>query len=212
MSPAGTFERVYIALKQQLMAGSFRPGDRLEPALLGQELSSSITPVRDALHRLVGERLVAAPRHDGFQVPLLTETALRDLYSWNDQLLALATRTPKRRDAHALFRSPSAADPKGPPADVEAATGDLFLRIAHLSASAEHVAAVASANDRLHAVRVAEGWLLEHREIEVGRIQSHLDSRDLANLRSELAAYHRRRKKLADRIILALEQGGPFIP
>lgn len=56
-----TFGRVYAAIKQQLLEGAFRPGERIEPAILSDELGASVTPVRDALHRLAGERLVEAP-------------------------------------------------------------------------------------------------------------------------------------------------------
>ena len=69
---------------------STAPGDRLEPALLSEELNASVTPVRDALHRLTGERLVEAPRHEGFRTPMMTETPLRQLYSWHLDLLLLA--------------------------------------------------------------------------------------------------------------------------
>ena len=65
MSPGPIFERVYLALKAQVTSGAFAPGDRLEPAALGEALNASITPVRDALHRLVGERIVEAPRNEG---------------------------------------------------------------------------------------------------------------------------------------------------
>ena len=87
MSPGPTFDRVYFALKEQLMTGRFAPGDHLEPSLIGDELHSSITPVRDALHRLVGERLVEAPRNDGFRVPMVTEFALRQMYAWQADLM-----------------------------------------------------------------------------------------------------------------------------
>src|SRR5579872_5196064 len=90
MTPPGTFERVYAAIRQRLRDGVYKPGERLEPAALADELSASITPVRDALHRLTGERLVEAPRHEGFRVPMMTETMLRQLYSWHRDLLLLA--------------------------------------------------------------------------------------------------------------------------
>src|SRR3954447_19738705 len=90
MTPPGTFDRVYAAIKQRLREGVYRPGTRLEPALLSDELNASVTPVRDALHRLTGERLVEAPRHEGFRAPLLTEARLRHLYAWHHDLLLLA--------------------------------------------------------------------------------------------------------------------------
>jgi len=60
MTPPGTFDRVYAAIRKRLRDGLYRPGERLEPALLSDELNASVTPVRDALHRLTGERLVEA--------------------------------------------------------------------------------------------------------------------------------------------------------
>jgi len=74
----------------QLRKGAFRPGERLEPAAFSDKLSASVTPIRDALHRLTGERLVETPRHEGFRVPLVTETMLRHLYTWHLDLLLLA--------------------------------------------------------------------------------------------------------------------------
>src|SRR3954471_22236340 len=100
MTPPGTFERVYAAIRQRLREGVYRPGDRLEPALLSDQFNASVTPVRDALHRLTGERLVEAPRHEGFRVPLLTESMLRHLYAWHRDLLLLAILN-RRRGAQA---------------------------------------------------------------------------------------------------------------
>src|SRR5574338_1116410 len=89
MTPPGTFDRVYAAIKIRLRGGVYRPGTRLEPAILSDELNASVTPIRDALHRLTGERLVEAPPHEGFRAPMMTETLLRYLYSWHLDLLLL---------------------------------------------------------------------------------------------------------------------------
>ena len=82
MSPGPTFERVYHALKEQLGSARFAAGEHLEPATLSHELNASITPVRDALHRLVGEGLVEAPRGDGFRVPAPAKAATIANSTW----------------------------------------------------------------------------------------------------------------------------------
>src|SRR5438270_11462743 len=64
VTPPGTFERGYAAIRQRLREGLYRPGDRLETAILSEELNASVTPVRVALHRLTGVRLGEARRHE----------------------------------------------------------------------------------------------------------------------------------------------------
>src|SRR3546814_12187286 len=56
MCPARVLEPCYHAIKRRLMDGSWPWGSRLEAAKIADMLSTSITPVRDRLHRLVGER------------------------------------------------------------------------------------------------------------------------------------------------------------
>ncbi|MGD9812804.1 MAG: GntR family transcriptional regulator, partial [Sphingobium sp.] len=76
MSPAHVLEPTYDTLRRRLLAGVWPSGQRLEAARLAKELGVSITPVRDSLNRLAGERLVHASRGEGYQVPLLDETEL----------------------------------------------------------------------------------------------------------------------------------------
>ena len=68
MSPGATMELVYAELKAKVMRGDFAPGERHEPAQLARIIGVSPTPVRDALYRLSGERLLEAWRHEGFAV------------------------------------------------------------------------------------------------------------------------------------------------
>jgi DNA-binding FadR family transcriptional regulator len=195
VSPGPTFDRVYLALKERLTGGHLAPGDHLEPATLGSELNASITPVRDALHRLVGERIVEAPRNDGFRVPAPLEAELRDLYGWNGQLVDLAIRSRGFRSAETA--RPKAAD--DPPADA----AELFLRISHLTGNPEHEAAIENLNDRLSALRVAEAEIFADLLEEFGEIQAALDAADLGKLRRLLATYHRRRQRCAPDILAA---------
>src|SRR3546814_2577536 len=77
MSPAYVLEPTYDTLRRRLFAGVWPSGQRLEAARLATELGVSMTPVRDSLNRLAGERLVHSSPGEGFQVPLLSETELR---------------------------------------------------------------------------------------------------------------------------------------
>ena len=92
MNPGVTAERVYEGLKRLLLSGDHVPGERIELARFAEELASSVTPVRDALHRLAGERLIEMRTGDGFHLPMVTESALRALYAWTGDLARLAVR------------------------------------------------------------------------------------------------------------------------
>lgn len=192
MSPGATFERVYRALKVELGSGRFRPGDHLEPSALSDELNSSITPVRDALHRLVGENLVEAPRGDGFRMPLVTEVALRHLYAWNQWLLLGAIRA--RRDTR------SSETARGPSNAQASTTIDaLFLGIAAFSGNPEHVGAMARVNDRLRAVRLVEQSVIDGADDELDEIRRATENPP--ELRRLIIAYHRRRLRAAAEVV-----------
>jgi DNA-binding GntR family transcriptional regulator len=198
VSPGPTFDRVYLALKEQLTSGRFAPGDHLEPSALGDELSASITPVRDALHRLVGERIVEAPRNDGFRVPAPTEAELRHLYGWNGDLVELALRA---RAAPALrLTGGKPADPF-PVADLQAVTAELFRRIGRRSGNPEIEAAIDNLSDRLGALRLVEAALFADAADELAAIQAAWVAEDMLMLRRCSAAYHRRRQRQAPEIL-----------
>ena len=194
MSPGPTFDRVYLALKEQLTSGRFAPGDHLEPAALGEELSASITPVRDALHRLVGERIIEAPRYDGFRVPAPLEAELRELYGWNGQLLELAIRAGGSRGTAEI------AAGAGP---VLADAAEMFRRISRMAGNAEHEAAIENLNDRLAALRIAEARLFGDIAEELDAMRRALEAQDLSGLRRLVAAYHRRRQRCVPEILAA---------
>ncbi|MFA5963756.1 MAG: GntR family transcriptional regulator [Sphingomonas sp.] len=164
MSPAQAMERSYATLKQMLREGVFAPGMRLEAIRLADELGVSMTPVRDVLHRLAGERLVEASSREGFHVPRFTEAALRDLYEWNSALLVMAART-KRPGAEEAPIAPLWEVPAG--AERIAA---LFARIAAAAPNREIGDAIAAASDRLHPFRIIEQRILERVEGELEQL------------------------------------------
>jgi DNA-binding GntR family transcriptional regulator len=200
MTPPGTFERVYTAIRQRLRDGLYRPGDRLEPALLSDELNASVTPVRDALHRLTGERLVEAPRHEGFRVPMMTETMLRHLYAWHLDLLLLAVM--KQRTS--ASGENIVADDAGGSEPAHQRQASLFLALARSTGNPEHVAAVEALGERLLPFHRLERLFLDQTEAETAEILRALRAHDRKALRGSLVRYHRRRQRIVPDLLEAL--------
>jgi Bacterial regulatory proteins, gntR family len=193
MNSGPTSERVYEAIKRRILSREFRPGERLDPALLAPSLSSSITPIRDSLHLLVGQGLVETGTSEGFHMPHIDEPALKDLYAWNLEVLALAIRSWPRGGMPA----PSENDTRGSAHGIAA----LGAAIARGSRNAEHIRAILSLNDRLQPLRVVEVMVIEPVEGEIealcAAIAEHADTR----LRRLLLDYHRRRQRKAAEIV-----------
>src|ERR1700724_4221272 len=72
-------ERVYSALRDQLMRGGFEPGQKLKIAELAEAFGTSAMPVRDALNRLTVERALETLPSRTVRVPALSKDALQDL-------------------------------------------------------------------------------------------------------------------------------------
>jgi DNA-binding GntR family transcriptional regulator len=201
VTPPGTFERVYAAIKLRLREGAYKPGDRLEPAALSDALNASVTPVRDALHRLTGERLVDAPRHEGFRVPMLTETQLRHLYAWHLDLLLLAVT---KHRATALADHVPPADEVSGTTSVHERQNALFLALARSAGNPEHVAALEALSQRLEAVQRLEQRFLDQTEAETAEIVEALRANDRTALRRSLVRYHRRRQRVVPELLASL--------
>ena len=195
MSRPGTFERVYAAIKDQLRRGVFRPGERIEPALLSDQLNASVTPVRDALHRLTGERIIEAPRHEGFRVPLLTEAVLRQLYAWHRDLVALAIAS----RAHQDLQSASSIETEHDAAFER--QNQLFIALAQRTGNLEHVLALENLIARLEPVQRLEPALLDALDEETDAILDALRTGDKPALRRSLQHYHRRRARIVPALI-----------
>ena len=197
MSPPGTFERVYAAIRDQLRKGAFRPGERLEPAAFCDDLNASVTPIRDALHRLTGERLVETPRHEGFRVPLLTETMLRHLYAWHLDLLLLATA--KRRLGETEVQG--SRDVNGDAASQLDRQNAIFLELAASTGNPEHILALRALTERMVPYQRFEDELLDAVQAETEAIAAAVSAGDRRALRKGLMAYHRRRARLVPELI-----------
>ncbi len=195
MNSGATAERVHEVLKTRIMGREFRPGDRLDPAVLSAPLAASVTPVRDALHLLTGEGLVETRTSGGFYVPALDEPGLRDRYDWAAALLGLSIRSWPRAARLVLDTA------NGDSADRTAA---LFLAIARRSANSEHARAVERLNARLHAVRLVEFHVLGAIEDELAELAAAASQGGRDRLRRCITGYHSRRRRAAATIVRAV--------
>lgn len=72
-------EQVYLAIRASLMDGRYEPGQRLTIASLADQLGVSITPVREAIFRLVTERALEMRAATSIQVRSLAASELKEI-------------------------------------------------------------------------------------------------------------------------------------
>ena len=187
MSPAHVVEPTYEAIKRRLMAGGWAPGSRLESAKIANQLGVSVTPVRDCLYRLAGERMVDFTHGDGFHAHRLSETEYRDMLELHLILLlaALAT-TPRGRGA------PAPRD-----GDYPDRTAGLFIEMAARSGNGELVASITALGDRLHLARHLDEQLVGETVAEFDALAASLTSGAPQDARNLLLRYHERRAREA---------------
>ena len=84
---AGYVER---ALKQALLEGKLRPGERLVTRELAAQLGTSPTPVREALLKLVAAGVLDVARSQAFQVPSISAARYQEIADIRQEVESLA--------------------------------------------------------------------------------------------------------------------------
>lgn len=82
--------QLYNSLRAALMEGQFSPGQRLTISAVAEEYGTSITPVREAIFRLVSERALEVRAATSVQVPRLSPADLREIVRIRIELEGLA--------------------------------------------------------------------------------------------------------------------------
>ena len=192
MSPAHVLEPTCTKLKQMLMEGVWPPGEKLEALRLADELGVSMTPVRDCLNRLVGERLVDMKPGEGYRVPRLSEKALRDMLAVNGALLelTLVDRSEEWSDVEFKSENSSYAD----------RVNAFFDLIASLSGNITIIETVRSLNERMHAVRMKDPLVFPDAMQEIKELEQLLTKQE-ASLPRKLHLYHQRRRAKVSALI-----------
>jgi len=200
MSPAYVLEPTYDTLRRRLFAGVWPSGQRLEAARLAKDLGVSITPVRDSLNRLAGERLVHTSPGEGFQVPLLSETELRGLIEWHRALIGIAV------EGEASIAMPTEL-PQGHDGIGER-TAILFTAIASMAGSLELHWALGNAAARLGCYRRHEETVLDEVHSELAALEALLRGGSRARLARAIERYHDRRHAVAGDLVHAARYAG----
>jgi DNA-binding GntR family transcriptional regulator len=106
------WDRAYAALKSALLAGKFAPGEKVVLRKVADDLGISLTPVRDAVNRLIAEKVLergGLGPAGAAVVPLLDEDQFGQLMAVRAQLepmaaaAAAAHATPERIAAAEAF-------------------------------------------------------------------------------------------------------------
>jgi DNA-binding GntR family transcriptional regulator len=199
MNAGSTMERVYLDLKARIVGGAYPPGTRLDPFHLAKRLAASPTPVREALHRLSGERIVDSWHQEGFRQPIFAESDLCDLYHWAGALVGLALRAPAVRAAEpaTLLAAMEVEDYPG-------RVARLFRAIAFLSDNREIRYAIVNFVERSEFFRAAEVRTDPAADEQLAEMETAFQSGRWAELGRKSAGFHRRRIARAGRVVAAL--------
>jgi hypothetical protein len=189
--PFARRDRVYREIKSAIISSEYRMAEKLEATRLAHLHNASVTPVREALFRLMGEGLVQGAAVGGFQVQTLTQNGLKDMYIFNRDML-LMSLSQRSRETHTIVSK------SGLLGDIYIAamhdrTRRLFSAIFAFSASMKAQAVGEHLNDCLAGVRAIEPMILNRVEEELLEMVGHIQTENFTALRNAVRAYHQRR-------------------
>lgn len=83
---------IVTLIKNKIISGELNPGDRIVESQLVRELGISQTPIREAIHQLVGEQVVDVVPNRGALVRTLSAKDVFEIYSYRAVLEGMAIR------------------------------------------------------------------------------------------------------------------------
>ncbi|MFI8893000.1 GntR family transcriptional regulator [Streptomyces paradoxus] len=169
-------ERVTADLRQEIIAGSLRPGDRLVERELAERFGVSRVPVREAIRALVAEGFVHFETPRRTVVRRLTPTDVKELFELREALevyaagLAASRATPEDlAEVQALIDRAATATEAGDAEVITDVNSRLHDRIIAMAGNSLLTEALEPVAGRLRwMTRRNEEWpqlLVEHREL-----------------------------------------------
>jgi DNA-binding GntR family transcriptional regulator len=205
-------QRAYVALRAMAMSYRFQPGQRLNEGELARELEISRTPLREAMHRLVSEGLLALVPGRGFFARPLEVKEVFDLYEARLGLeiaiveLACERATDEWLAAMDLYLDDSVQVQESAPVEHLLQLDEGFHeRLAEVTGNAELLRMLRNINARIHFFRwVDMQGRRDLTQAEHRALVAAIRARDAATA-SDLARVHITRR--LDQIVEVMREG-----
>ena len=101
-------EKVYEKIKDEILSGSLKPGERLVYENLGKEWGVSLTPWREAIIKLKQEGLIKEVSREGFYIKFFSIKEIEEIYDIREWLEGLAINLAipriKKKEIKTLFQ------------------------------------------------------------------------------------------------------------
>jgi DNA-binding GntR family transcriptional regulator len=179
---------------------------RIDLQSIADRNRASTTPVREAIHRLIGERLVEPHPDGGFQIALPEVSQLLHLYVWNVQHLLAALHILSRQAIEAAIQH-GRHSVGSAPREQALAISAIFSTIGRATGNSEFIWQMEAVNERLHYPRIAEVILFGDTRRELRTMTAAGDMRVQSNVRRRILTYHRRRIEHVSQIYHILTTG-----
>ena len=203
---------LYADLKEMAVNFGIRPGERINEVALAKELNASRTPLREALNRLLAERLIDFQPGRGFFCRELDPNSIFELYELRTILETSAVRLACERasdDDIAVLRDGPFADGLNYAGrtvrEVTTLDETFHLAIARLSGNSELVRQLKHINERTRFIRwVDMAARVKKTKGEHKAIMTALAERDAGQAAATMRAHITKRM---DQIVQAVKEG-----
>lgn len=217
---AGKVGLVYLKIKSLILENRLRPGERLLPITFATRFSVSQTPVREAMQRLAGERLIKGTSNHGYFVKTPELGELVDVYELGATLIIRTID--KAIDKFGmeglnvpLLKDETPSDKK--PSEERVSQHTMFLEnlyehLACMSQNGEVVRIVRNFVDRTHVIRFIDIGLEDslrtiHNDMMefVSFLMEHDKKAAMANIERQFESKAKRMPMLVDLALKAAE-------